>query len=197
MSSSPVGPVTSPHPEGTTIKLLLLRQKSVQKELDISADVAKKIMAFTNAQAEAAGKAIELPEAQHKAAFQQLEEKNKKFLADTLTAKQNTRINQLYLQFTATYQLTTPEATKALNLTDDQQKKFKDLHAEYRKEMAEILFGKDTQGRAEKYAKLREKAREKIQSILTDKQEAKAREIAGPPFNGEIMFEENELVKKK
>ena len=60
-------------PEGTTVKLLLLRQKSVQKELDISADVAKKIMEFTNHQADGAEQAIALPEAQRKKAFEQLE----------------------------------------------------------------------------------------------------------------------------
>jgi hypothetical protein len=182
-------------PEGTTVKLLLLRQKSVQKELDLSADVVKKIMAFTEEQAEAAGKALDLPEAQRKKAFEQLEDKNKKFLADTLNPKQTTRIDQLYLQFTGPYQLTRPEVAKALSLTDDQQKKFKDLHAEYRKELGDILFGKDSQGRAERFAKLREKTRMKILSMLTDKQQAQARELAGPPFTGEIVFEEAEKKK--
>jgi hypothetical protein len=185
------------HAEGTTVKLLLLRQKSVQKELGISDDVVKKIMAFTNEQAEAAHKILESPDAQHKAAFEKLAEKNKKFLADTLNAKQNTRLEQLFLQFTAPYQLTTPEVAKALNLTADQQQKFKDLHAEYQKELTEILFGTDIKGRGEKFAKLRDKTRDKIQSILTDKQQAQAREAVGPPFTGEIVFEKNELVKKK
>ena len=185
------------HPEGTTVKLLLLRQKSVQKELDISADVAKKIMAFTNEQAEAAGKALGMAEAERKKAFTQLEEQNKKFLADTLNAKQGTRLNQLYLQFTAPYQLTRAEVAKALNLTADQQQKCKDLYQEHRKEMGDILFGKDTEGRAAKFAKLRETARTKLLSILTEKQQAQAREAVGPPFMGEIVFEENELVKKK
>src|SRR5262249_43172122 len=34
-------------PRGATVKLLLLRQKSVQKELKLDADVVKKIMEFT------------------------------------------------------------------------------------------------------------------------------------------------------
>src|SRR5262245_9759870 len=97
-------------PEGTTVKLLLLRQKSVQKELDISADVAQKLMAFTEQQSEAFGKALAMPKAEHKKAFAQLEGQNKKFLADTLNAKQSARLEQLYLQFTAPYQLTTPKA---------------------------------------------------------------------------------------
>ena len=180
------------HPEGTTVKLLLLRQKSVQKELDISADVAKKIMAFTNEQAEAAGKAIGMAKDERKQAFAKLEEQNKKFLADTLNAKQNTRLNQLYLQFTAPYQLTRAEVAQALKLTEEQQQKFKDLHKEHLKEMGEILFSKDNAGRAEKFAKLREKTGKQILSILTEKQQAQAREAVGAPFMGELVFEENE-----
>ena len=183
-------------PEGTTVKLLLLRQKSVQKELGVSADVAKKITEFTEHQSEAFGKAVGLAEGERKKAIAHLAEENKKFLADTLNARQGTRLDQLYLQFTAPYQLTRPEVAKALNLTEDQQKKFKDLHTEYRTQLRDILFGKDTEGRAEKYAKLREKTRDKIQSILTEKQQAQAREAVGPPFMGKIVFEENELVKK-
>jgi hypothetical protein len=184
-------------PKGTTVKLLLLRQKSVQKELGISADVAQKIMAFTDEESEAAGKALTMPEAERKKAFEELEEKNKKFLADTLNARQTTRIDQLYLQFTAPYQLTTPKAAKALNLTEDQQQKFKDLYKEYRTGMRVILFGKDTEGRAEKFAKIREKTGKAILSILTERQQAQAREVVGPPFTGELVFEEPEPAKKK
>jgi len=185
------------HPEGTTVKLLLLRQKSVQKELDVSADVAKKVMEFTDKEAEAAGKVLAMPKAKRKKVFEELEEKNKQFLATTLNAKQNKRLDQLYLQFTAPYQLTKAETAKALNLTDEQQQKFKELHKEHRKEMGDILFGKDAEGRAEKFTKLREKTRVRILSILTEKQQAQAREAVGAPFKGELMFEEHELSKKK
>jgi hypothetical protein len=175
---------------------MLLRQKSVQKELDISADVARKIMAFTNEQAEAAGKAIGMAKDERKKAFAKLEEQNKKFLADTLNAKQSTRLNQLYLQFTAPYQLTRAETARALNLTADQQQKCKDLYKEHHKEMGEILFSKDNAGRAVKFAKLREKTRARILSILNEKQQAQAREAVGAPFMGELVFEENESAKK-
>jgi len=183
-------------PEGTTVKLLLLRQRSVQKELDISADVAKKIMAFTEQQSEAFGKALGMAGDERKKAVARLEKQNKKFLADTLDAKQNTRLDQLYLQFTAPYQLTRPKAAKALDLTEDQQQKFKALHTKYRKELADILVGKDTEGRAEKFAKLREKTGKNILSILTDKQQEKVREIVGPPFMGELKFEDDSPKKK-
>ena len=46
-------------PEGTAAKLILLRQKSVQKELKLSPEVTQKVRAFTKKQWEAAEKAWE------------------------------------------------------------------------------------------------------------------------------------------
>jgi hypothetical protein len=183
-------------PTGNTVRLLLLRQKSVQKELGISADAAKKIMAFTEKQSEAAGKAIGMAEAERKKAFAKLQDQNKKFLADTLNAKQKTRLEQLYLQFTAPYQLTRAKATKELKLNKDQQQKFKDLYKQYRKEMGDILFGKDTKDRAEKFGKLRSKTRTKILSILTKKQQAQVKKAVGAPFTGKTVFEEDSPTKE-
>jgi hypothetical protein len=184
------------HPDGTTVKLLLLRQKSVQKELGISEGVAEKVMAFTEKQSEAFGKAIGMAKDKRKKTISQLGKQNKKFLADTLNAKQTTRLNQLYLQFTAPSQLTKAETAKELKLTKDQQQKLKALNKEYRKEMGDILFGKDTEGRAQKFAELREKTGTEIRSILTEKQQAQARKAVGPPFMGEIVFEDDSPTKK-
>src|SRR5437764_1619261 len=88
-------------PEGATIKLLLLRQKSVQKELELTPESIKKITNFTNAQAEAAGKALEMAEDARKKEFEKLAKQNDKFLADNLTEKQGKRLDQITMQFTA------------------------------------------------------------------------------------------------
>jgi hypothetical protein len=184
-------------PEGATVKLLLLRQKSVQKELDLGADLVKKIMEFTDAQSEAAGKAIKLGEAERKQAFEKLGKANDKFLADNLSEKQSKRLDQITMQFTALTQLTKPEMIKDLKLSDDQVKKFKDLQTEARKALADLIQAKDATGKSEKLAKLREETRMKILAVLTEEQKAKVREIAGPPFEGQIVFEEDEPSKDK
>jgi hypothetical protein len=176
-------------PEGTTVKLLLLRQKSVQKELEISADVTKKIMKFTNAQSDAAGDALKLQKAERKKAFEELEKQNKDFLASTLSAKQNKRLDQISLQFTALQHLTKAKIAKKLNLTEEQLQKLKDLQTKVRKEMVDLINAKASAGRNEKFAKLREKTRTSILAILTEEQQAQVREMAGPPFTGEIVFE--------
>ena len=185
-------PAEPPVPEGTTVKLLLLRQKSVQKELELTPDTVKKIMEFTNAQAEAARKALGLGDAARKEAFEKLRKEDEKFLTDNLNAKQSKRLDQIMMQFTALTQLMKPEMVKELKLTDDQVKKFKEMQTEARKELSAIIEAKERAGKTEKLAKLREETRKKIMAVLTDDQKTKVREIAGPPIEGEIVFEEPE-----
>jgi Spy/CpxP family protein refolding chaperone len=177
-------------PEGATVKLLLLRQKSVQKELELGADVVQKIMGFTTAQSEAVKKALDLGEAARKEAFEKLAKQNDKFLTDTLTEKQGKRLHQIMMQFTALTQLTKPEMAKELKLSDEQVKKLKDMQTEARKALVELIEAKERAGKSEKLAKLRAETRTKILAVLTDEQKAKMREMAGPPFEGEIVFEE-------
>jgi hypothetical protein len=187
-----------PHrPEGTTIKLMLLRQKSVQKELNISPEVTRKVSEFSDQQSEAFGKTLDLAEGARKNAIAKLKEQNEKFLEDTLTPKQNARLDQIYMQFTALVHLTRPESAKLLKLTDDQVQKLKALHQAHRKDMKELLFDKDVQGRAAKYTKYHDKMRDQILAILTEKQQAQVRGIVGAPFTGEIVFDENIPTKKK
>ena len=183
-------PAEPPVPEGTTVKLLLLRQKSVQKELELGADVIQKIMEFTAAQSEAAQKTVDLGEAARREEFVKLARQNDKFLTDTLTPKQSKRLDQITMQFAALHQLTKPEIVKELSLSDEQVKKFKDMQTEARKELVDLLETKES--RKEKFAKLREETRARILALLTDEQKAKVREMAGPPFEGEIVFEEPE-----
>jgi Spy/CpxP family protein refolding chaperone len=94
------------------------------------------------------------------------------------------------MQFTALTQLLKPEMVKELKLSDDQVKKLKDLQKEARKALGELIDTKERAGKSEKLAKLREETRTKILDILTDEQKEKVREKAGPPFEGEIVFEE-------
>jgi Spy/CpxP family protein refolding chaperone len=196
MVAATARPADPTPPEGTTIKLLLLRQKSVQKELEITPEEAAKIKEFTNGQSEAARKARDLGEAERKETFARMEKQNKEFLARTLSEKQNKRLHQIMMQFTALHHLTSPELVKELNLSDEQVQKLKDLQKEARKELVIIIIAKEREGKKERLAKHREDTRVKVLAILTDEQKGKVREIAGAPFVGEIVFEEEDDVDK-
>ena len=177
-------------PDRTTVQLLLLRQKSVQAELKLGPEFARKITEFTDKEADAYVEALKLKDADIKKKIEELERENKKFIEDNLSAAQRKRLDQIYLQVTGLQQLTRPEAAKALNLTEDQQTKFKAMRKEARKFLEEILEAKGSEGRNEKLAKLRAEIDKKIGAVLTDEQKTKAREIVGEPFRGELLFEE-------
>ena len=99
-------------PERTTIELLLLRQKSVQKELKLSPEVTKKVMEFTNKQGDAFGGALKLGEEKRKQKFMEMEKENKQFLADNLTPGQRKRLFEITLQVTGLHELNRPEVAK-------------------------------------------------------------------------------------
>ena len=179
-------------PETTTAQLLLLRQKSVQKELKLTDDDAKRIMEFTNKESDEYGKALKLAAKERTAKFNELEATNKKFLEDNLSAEQRKRLGQITLQVTGLYQLGRPDVVKALNLTEEQQTKFEEMQKEARKALEGILTATERAGKSEKLAMLREETNKKILAALTDEQKAKVREIVGEPFKGELVFEEAE-----
>jgi hypothetical protein len=179
-------------PEGTVVQLLLLRQKSVQEELRLTPDQVRKVSEFTNKQHEAAREAIKRGEAERERKFDQLRNENRQFLADTLAPGQRKRLEQISMQLTGLMQLTRPEVSRALNLTEDQVQKFKQMQTEARKELVELLSDKNREGRHEKIAKRREETRRKIRAILTDEQKAKVDEMVGPQFKGPIVIEDRE-----
>jgi Spy/CpxP family protein refolding chaperone len=189
-------PEERPIPEGATVHLLLLRQKSVQQDLNLTPEVAQKIIKFTHKQHEAVRKVRKMSEAEQEQKFKELEIENQKFLMDTLTEKQRKRLDQITMQVASLQLLTRPEAIKALNLTEEQQQKFKEMRKEVHKEVQELIQGKNREGRNEKLAKLREGIRKKIGGLLTDEQKEKAKKRMGEPFKGEIVFEEPEPESK-
>jgi hypothetical protein len=178
-------------PDGTTLELVLLRQKSVQQDLKLAPEVAAKVTEFTNKESDEYGKALKLSGAERGARVDELEKANKKFLEDNLSEAQRKRLHQIALQVTGVRQLNRPEVIKLLNLTDEQQKTFKEMQQEARKAFAEIMTSKEREGKNQKLAKLREALDKKIEAVLTDEQKAKAKEYVGEPFKGEIVFEED------
>jgi hypothetical protein len=184
-------------PEGTTIQLILLRQKSVQQDLKLTPEVVKKVFEFTDKEYDLALKAEKLSEKDKDQKFQELEKANEKFLADNLSAAQRKRLEQITLQITGLHQLTRPEVVKALGITDEQQQKFKEMQKEARKELEDIIGDKNRAGRNEKLAKLRADIDKKVEAALTDKQKEIAKELVGERFKGEIVIEEPPASKDK
>jgi hypothetical protein len=184
-------------PDGTTVQLLLLRQKSVQEELKLAPEVVQKVMEFTDKEADEYGKALKLTEQEREKRAEDLEKANKKFLEDTLSAEQRKRLDQITLQVTGLHQLNRPEVARTLKLTEEQQKKFADMKKAADKEFEEILGAKKDAGRNEKLAKLRERIDKQIEEALTEEQKTKVKELIGERFRGELVIEDPDPAKDK
>jgi hypothetical protein len=177
-------------PEGTTVPLLLLRQKSVQEELRLTPEVVKKILAFTNKESDEYREGLKLKGADKEKKFDALEKVNQKFLEDNLSAEQRRRLNQITLQVTGLQQLNRPEVAKALDLTAEQRATFKRMYNEAQKQFEDILQAKTREDKNEKLTKLREAIDKKIESVLTDEQKKKALAAVGERFKGKLVIEE-------
>jgi hypothetical protein len=183
-------------PEGTTVKLILLRQKSVQQELAVAPDLAKKIMDFTEKQHLVFQEVMKLGQDERRQKFEELEKQNKQFLADNLEPRQAKRLHQIAMQLAGLVLVGRAEVAKELKLTEDQQHKCKELRQEAGKQLEAIMQEKDRATRRDKLVKLRKETREKVHTLLTDQQKAKARELLGEPFEGEITIEEGPSPSK-
>jgi hypothetical protein len=177
-------------PSDTTVRLLFLRQKSVQEELKLSEEVCKKVVEYTNKEHQEHQKALKLNEEEREKKLNELDKEHEKFIADNLSEAQRKRLDQITMQIIGLRYLTRPKAVEVLKLSAEQQEKFKKLREEARKELAAIVEAKDQEGRNEKLAKVRADIDKKVEAILTDEQKEIVRSYVGEPFKGEIVIEE-------
>jgi hypothetical protein len=179
-------------PEGTTIQLILLRQKSVRQDLGLAHDHTGKIFTFTAKQNDAAKEAVKLGQEERRQKFEALKQENEGFLKENLSPEQRKRLDQITLQVVGLLWVAQPEIATTLKLTDEQRQKAKELQEQMRKEARDLLGSSGGQEPGEKYAKLRQETRTKLQELLTEDQRTKWKELAGPPFKGQIEYEKAE-----
>lgn len=177
-------------PEGATVQLILLRQKSVRQDLGLAPEHTSKIFEFTAKQYDAGREAAKLGQDERRKKFEALKQENEQFLKENLTPEQRKRLDQITLQVVGLLWLSRPEIARELNLTDEQRQKAKELREQTRKEARDLFRTSDRQERRAKYAKLHEETHKKLNELLTEDQRAKWKELVGRPFKGPIEYEE-------
>jgi hypothetical protein len=175
-------------PHRGAVRLMLLRQKSVQDELKVTPDEAKKIDAFASQQWKKAQTIHELPAKEHEEKGEELSKENDKFIHETLMPDQLKRLNQIGMQLAGLLWVTRPEVATEIKLTDEQKAKAHELLATAHKEMQEILRSSKG-GVTDEHVKTERRVnRQRLMGLLTDEQKAKWKELAGPRFEGKIEF---------
>jgi hypothetical protein len=151
---------------------MYLAAKSVQEELKLSDDDAKKV-------AEA------LRGIDRQATPEERAEKTKKILADNLKEDQIKRLNQIMWQHgglgTA---LRDGNVQTALKLDDKQKESIKTIQDDSRKKIQDL--GRPSADNRDKIAEIRKKETDDITAVLTDDQKKTWKDLQGAEFKGEI-----------
>ncbi len=176
-------------PEEGAVEVMLLRQASVRKELNLTADEAAKIHEFTSQQWKKAHEVSKLSENDRDKKFAEMTKENERFVEATLEKKQRERLNQITLQVAGLLCVTRPDVASKLKLTDEQKTRAAKFQKEARDEMEELIHATKDEEKQERLVELRQTSRKRLLDLLTDEQETKWKEMAGKPFNGDIHFD--------
>lgn len=177
-------------PEEGATEVMLLLQPAVCQELKLSADERDKIHKFALAQWEKAQKVGKLDEKARDREFIAMTKDNERFIDETLTKNQRRRLNEILLQVAGLLWVTRPEVAKQLDLSEDQKRKAAQLQKEAREEMEELIHTTSDAKKDQELKELRETSRKRLDSLLSEKQKSKWKEMRGEPFKGKITFAE-------
>lgn len=201
---------------GGALSMILVQQKSVQKELKLSEDQVEKLKQVVAKMREP----VISQSGGDRPGGVNREEISKKLAeareaAETdrnaiLTADQSRRLNEIAMQQTGPLALAQPDVAKDVGLTDEQQAKVKEIYDAYRTEMRILLpagggrglppfltAGGGLEETRKKHATLRKDTDDKLLALLKDDQKKALEKLNGEPFKGEINPSEGNRPRNK
>lgn len=172
-----------------TVEIVLLRQKSVQYELKVTPEEAKKIHAFASRQWQKAERLAKADKEEREKKFDVMAQENEKFLNDCLKPEQRKRLQQIAMQRAGLLWIARSDVATELGLSAEQKQKVKEVHKEARKEAIEFLASDKAKAvKKEQLHEMRMKDRRRLMSILTPEQKAKWKGMIGDEFKGDLEF---------
>jgi len=179
---------------------MLLTNKSVQEELKLSNEQARKVEAAVGEVRQRhrqdferlrSGSASERAERLERIGElrREIDEETREALRGVLQPEQVRRLRQIRLQARGADALASPRVAEALDLTADQKAKIQDITEDAHHDAREIFqnAGDDRQEAMRKLHALHKETTERACAVLTDKQKDQYKELAGEPF--EIKWE--------
>ena len=175
-------------PEEGAFEVMLLRQKAVQDDLNLTAEESRQIKEFTDKQWKRAQEIEEGDTATRDKTYDEMTKENHKFVHDVLEPPQRKRLHQIMLQVAGLMSVTNPHVASEIKLTDEQKARARSYQEEARKEMRDLIHSETAAGKQEKLDELRMTSRKRLLDLLTDEQETKWKEMTGAPFTRTLDF---------
>jgi hypothetical protein len=174
--------------------LPLLRHKSVQEDIKLSAEQIQKLQVILEREMESLKSWLELDVVERSKKMAEMWKQDEKLMAAILKPEQAKRLYQVGLQHYGGRALEDATVAKELNLTDDQKSKINEILDKVGTQAGELLDMHREAGTRvpnetwTKIGDLVQAASEKILNLLTPDQKTKWKEMTGEPFKGEIRF---------
>jgi hypothetical protein len=168
---------------GRTILTLSIFDE-VQAELKTSKDQNAKLDALLDKLGPEVQDAIQASGGDFAEIFKAVEKINAKYddeCAKVLTADQNARVEQLFIQFNGAGAIVNPSISKDLAITDDQKTKIKAIQDDQRKKMME-QFQSGGPPDADTMKKLQDDQNAQLLKVLSDDQRTKFKTMEGAKF---------------
>ena len=175
-------------PDEGTIEIMLLRQKSVRKEMNITEAEHKKIHDYAASQWKKAQEAHNLSQKEQDEKFDAMAKENQRFIEQNLTKDQQKRLHEITLQVAGLLYSTRQDIATKLNLSGEQKQRLKKYQDEARRELEQALEAKDSKERHKKLSELHKTNRDRLYEVLNDQQEVTWKEMTGAKFNGELEY---------
>lgn len=186
-----------PVPEEGALQVVLLRHKAVRDDLKLTHREARKIHEFTERQWKKAQAVEELADAKERdRRYEEMTRENEQFLDEVLNGEQHKRLDEITMQVAGLLWVTRPKIAEALRLTDEQKTRIAEYQAVARKEMEDLLHSETRRDRQAELRKLHETSKKRLLDVLNDEQETRLHEMMGPPFRGELKFDEPPLIEE-
>ena len=166
--------------------MMLVRMEAVQKEIKATEDQIASIRKLGEEMRPAGGQNFRdmSQEEREKAVTEmraRMEKANTK-LAEILKADQIARLEEISIQMRGAAALADPKVAKTLGLSDDQQKKLKEVSDANAAAVRELFQDGNREGAREKMQELRKQTTEKAMAVLTADQKAALAKMKGAEF---------------
>lgn len=170
------------------IEVMLAGQKSVQEDLRMTAEQGQKVHDFAAKQWKKLKDMKNLGKDEQDRGFKAMAKDNYDFLKNTLSASQCKRLNEIAMQQAGLLWVMRSDVATALNLTNDQKDKIRELHREAHKEAVDALRSDNGTVEDQKFRDMRQANHKRLMSVLSEPQKTKWKEMCGTPFRGELHF---------
>jgi len=166
--------------------MMLVRIEAVQKEIKATEDQIASIRKLGEEMRPAGGQNFrDMSQEEREKAMTEMRarmEKANTKLAEILKADQIARLEEINIQMRGAAALADPKVAKTLGLSDDQQKKLKEMSDANAAAMRELFQDGNREGAREKMQELRKQTTEKAMAVLTADQKAALAKMKGAEF---------------